>query len=64
MQVEELAKAKLEAPQRLREVAARHWGELDGGTRLWARPIAEVAALQTLTLPQLQAFYQVILVFA
>jgi len=57
-QVEELAKAKLEAPQRLREVAARHWGELDGGTRLWARPIAEVAALQTLTLPQLQAFYQ------
>ncbi len=51
--------AKLEAPQRLREVAGRHWNELDGGTRVWGRPTAEAAALRALSLPALRAFYQV-----
>lgn len=33
--VEELAKAKLEAPKRLREAAGRAWRELDDGTGRW-----------------------------
>ena len=33
VQVEELVRSKLDPPKRLREVAARHWGELEAGTR-------------------------------
>ena len=32
-QVEELAKAKLERPKRLRQQAARDWREIDDGER-------------------------------
>jgi hypothetical protein len=59
MQVAELAKSKLEPPKRLAELAQRHWGELDGGTRVWDRPGAEVAALKHVTLSDLRAFFEV-----
>ena len=57
--MEELARSKLEPPKRLAEVAGRHWAELEAGTRVWARPAAETAALRLLTMPDLRAFYQV-----
>jgi hypothetical protein len=59
LQVAELAKSKLDPPKRLAELAARHWGELDAGTRVWDRPAAEVAALQRIALADLRAFFQV-----
>lgn len=55
----ELAKSKLDPPKRLAELAQRHWGELDGGTRVWDRPSAEVAALKHITLADLRAFFEV-----
>ena len=58
-QVAELAKSKLDPPKRLAELAQRHWGELDGGTRVWDRPGAEVAALEHITLADLRAFFEV-----
>ena len=58
-QVAELAKSKLDPPKRLAELAQRHWGELDGGTRVWDRPSAEVAALKHITLADLRAFFEV-----
>lgn len=57
-QVKELIAAKLEAPQRLREVTSRHWGELDAGTHVWNRPVAESEALRHVTLSELQSFYK------
>ena len=57
--MEELAKAKLERPKRLRQLAAREWREIDDGTLVWERPAAEVAALRTLSKADLLAFYQV-----
>ena len=57
--VEELAKAKLERPKRLRQLAAREWREIDDGTLVWERPAAEVAALRTLSKADLLAFYHV-----
>jgi hypothetical protein len=58
-QVEELAKAKLERPKRLRQLAAREWREIDDGTRVFERPAAEVAALWQLSKADLQRFFQV-----
>lgn len=55
----ELAKSKLDPPKRLAELAQRHWGELDAGTRVWDRPAAEVAALNRLTLADLRVFFEV-----
>ena len=55
----ELAKSKLDPPKRLAELAQRHWGELDAGTRVWDRPGAEVAALKRITLADLRAFFEV-----
>ena len=57
--MEELAKAKLEKPKRLRELAAREWREIDDGTLVFGRPAAEVAALRTLTKPDVLQFFQV-----
>ena len=34
-QVEELCATKMEAPKRLRELAARDWREIDDGTLRW-----------------------------
>ncbi len=58
-QVEELAKAKLEKPKRLRELAARDWREIDDGTLIFDRPAAEVAALRTLSKADVLQFFQV-----
>lgn len=55
--VDELAKAKLERPKRLREVAARDWREIDDGTGRFAREEDEVAELRSLTLQDLVDFY-------
>ncbi len=60
MQVEELAKAKLEKPKRLRELAAREWREIDDGTLVFGRPAAEVAALRSLTKSDVMQFFQVL----
>ncbi|BDA50691.1 Insulin-degrading enzyme [Coccomyxa sp. Obi] len=60
-QVEELAKAKLEKPKRLRELAAREWREIDDGTLVFGRPAAEVAALRTLTKSDVLQFFQDVL---
>ncbi len=59
IQVEELAKSKLEKPKRLRQAAARDWGEIALGTLRFDRPEAEVAALRTLTHADLVAFLDV-----
>ena len=58
-QVEELAKAKLEKPKRLKEQAAKEWREIDDGTRVFRRPEVEVASLRQLTKPDLAAFFAV-----
>lgn len=57
--MEELAKSKLEPPKQLAELAQRHWGELDAGTRVWNRPTAEVAVLRHASLADLCAFFEV-----
>ncbi len=59
MQVEELAKAKLEKPKQLRQLAACEWREIDDGTLVFGRPAAEVAVLKTLTQEDLLAFFEV-----
>ena len=59
MQVEELAKAKLEKPKRLKEQAAKEWREIDDGTLVFRRPEAEVASLRQLTKADLAAFFVV-----
>lgn len=58
-QVEELAKAKLEKPKRLRQLAALEWREIDDGTLVFGRPAAEVEVLRTLTKEDLLGFFQV-----
>ncbi|EIE20423.1 hypothetical protein COCSUDRAFT_30601 [Coccomyxa subellipsoidea C-169] len=58
-QARELAKAKLEKPKRLRELAARDWREIDDGTLIFDRPAAEVAALRTLSKADVLQFFQV-----
>ena len=57
--MEELAKAKLERPKRLRQLAAREWREIDDGTLVFDRPAAEVAALRRLSKADLLCFFQV-----
>lgn len=59
VQVEELAKAKLEKPKQLRELAAKEWREIDDGTLVFDRPSAEVAALRTLSKSDLLQFFKV-----
>lgn len=59
LQVEELAKAKLEAPKRLREQAAKEWREIDDATFVFDRPQVEVAALCRLTKTDLLTFFEV-----
>lgn len=58
-QVDELAKAKLEKPKRLRQAAAREWREIDDESLVFDRPAAEVAALRTLTKADLLQHFQV-----
>eukprot|EP00887_Chlorella_sp_A99_P007901 scaffold12.g7901.t1 len=55
--VEELCKAKLEKPKRLKEAAARDWREIDDGTLRFDRVDAEVAALRALTRADLTSFF-------
>jgi hypothetical protein len=59
LQVEELAKAKLEKPKRLGHLAARYWREIDAGTLVFGRPQAEVDQLRRLTREDLDAFFRV-----
>ena len=54
--VEELAKAKLERPKRLGELASRWWAEVHRGSLRFDRPEAEVAALRALAPADLAAF--------
>lgn len=55
--VEELAKAKLESPKRLRDIAVRDWKEIDDGTLKFKREEEEVAALRRLSQAQLVDFF-------
>jgi hypothetical protein len=54
--VEELAKAKLEKPKRLGELAQRWWAEIYRGTLRFDRRETEVAVLRSLTREDLAAF--------
>jgi insulysin len=54
---EELARAKLEKPKRLREAAARDWREIDDGTLRFARDEDEVARLRTISKAELLEFF-------
>lgn len=58
MQVEELAKAKLEHPKRLREVASRDWREIDDGTLRFDRQHEEVRHLQEIGPSDLITFFR------
>lgn len=58
-QVEELAKAKLEKPKRLGELAAKEWREIDDGTKIYDRPDQEAAALRKLEKDELLTFFKV-----
>ena len=58
-QVEELVKSKLEKPKTLRQLAARHWAEIERGTLRFDRQEREAAALRTLTKQDVTAFFQV-----
>lgn len=55
--VEELAKAKLESPKRLRDIAVRDWKEIDDGTLKFNREEEEVAALRRLSRDELVQFF-------
>lgn len=57
IQIEELAKVKLERPKRLREVASRDWREIDDGVERFERQEEEVAELKKLTHEELMEFY-------
>lgn len=59
LQVEELAKAKLEKPKRLGEMAAKEWREIEDSTLMFDRQEREVAALRQLEKADLEAFFQV-----
>ncbi|KAG2427393.1 hypothetical protein HYH02_014613 [Chlamydomonas schloesseri] len=54
--VEELAKAKLEKPKKLGDLANRWWSEIQHGTYVFNRQEAEVAALRSLRPAELLAF--------
>ncbi|PNW78182.1 hypothetical protein CHLRE_09g386113v5 [Chlamydomonas reinhardtii] len=54
--VEELAKAKLEKPKKLGDLANRWWSEIQHGTYVFDRQEAEVAALRSLSAIELLAF--------
>ena len=56
--MEELVKSKLERPKTLRQLAARHWAEIERGTLLFDRQEREAAALRTLTKQDVMAFFQ------
>ncbi|KAK9821610.1 hypothetical protein WJX81_007570 [Elliptochloris bilobata] len=56
--VEELAKARLEKPKRLRQQAAREWREIEDGMLVFDRQAAEVAELRRLTPANLADFLQ------
>lgn len=52
-------KAKLEKPKTLRQLASRHWHEIDHGTLVFDRPVAEAAELRKLSKQDVVAFFQV-----
>ena len=58
-QVEELVKSKLEKPKTLRQLASRHWAEIERGTLLFDRQDREAAALRQLTKQDVATFAQV-----
>jgi len=60
-QVNELVKAKLEKPKRLREVAAKNWKEIDDGTMRFKREEEEVAELKMLSPADLLLFFNEVL---
>ena len=60
LQVEELAKAKLEAPKTLRQLAGWEWSEIDEGCLCFDRRQQEAAAVRQTSLPVLQAFLKVL----
>ena len=55
-QVQELAKAKLERPKRLREIASKDWREVDDGTLRFKRQEEEVAVLKDLSQAEVLEF--------
>ena len=59
-QVEELVKTKLEKPKTLRQLAARHWAEIERGTLLFDRQQREAAALRGLTKRDVASFFKVL----
>uniref|UniRef100_A0A383VRB5 Peptidase M16 N-terminal domain-containing protein n=1 Tax=Tetradesmus obliquus TaxID=3088 RepID=A0A383VRB5_TETOB len=59
--VAELAKAKLEKPKRLGELAGRWWGEIYAGTCMFDRQAAEVEVLRTLKPEDLTRFSEEVL---
>jgi insulysin len=59
--VAELAKAKLEKPKRLGELAGRWWGEIYAGTCVFDRQGAEVEVLRSLRPADLAAFSEEVL---
>ncbi|KAK9842638.1 hypothetical protein WJX84_007529 [Apatococcus fuscideae] len=60
--VEELAKAKLEAPKTLRQLAGWEWNEIDEGCLCFDRRQREAAAVRETTLPDLLEFLKEVLV--
>ncbi len=52
-------KSKLEKPKTLRQLASRHWAEIERGTLLFDRQEREAAALRQLTKQDVTAFAQV-----
>ncbi|WIA09647.1 hypothetical protein OEZ85_009034 [Tetradesmus obliquus] len=59
--VAELAKAKLEKPKRLGELAGRWWGEIYAGTCMFDRQAAEVEVLRSLKPEDLARFSEEVL---
>ncbi|KAK9834702.1 hypothetical protein WJX74_008107 [Apatococcus lobatus] len=60
-QVEELAKAKLETPKTLRQLAGWEWSEIDEGCLCFDRRQQEAAAVRQTSLPVLQTFLKEVL---
>ncbi|KAL6770545.1 hypothetical protein ACKKBF_B31700 [Auxenochlorella protothecoides x Auxenochlorella symbiontica] len=56
--VEELAKAKLEKPKRLRDAINTDWSEIDDGTLRFPRKELEAAAVRSITQEELVAFFE------
>jgi len=52
-------KSKLEKPKTLRQLASRHWAEIERGTLLFDRQQREAAALRELTKQDVTAFFKV-----